>query len=183
LEEVGTAVDPAELVRRIPVGLEIEGLKQGIMRLVKEYEIQYSISEGVAKVLEGEVAMGMDTLRAGQKKAVRFEVVHESSTDVDLTVHDVPTKVEGDALPMPKRKVPKHSAEVKPGHCVGCGEAFHEEGIPEIIPPLSFDYSLTNVIEQKRCLSLDSLAATFIIFLAFYAPTRTLLTMPRSIAS
>jgi hypothetical protein len=128
LEEVGTAVDPAELVRRIPVGLEIEGLKQGIMRLVKEYEIQYSISEGVAKVLEGEVAMGMDTLRAGQKKAVRFEVVHESATDVDLTVHDVPTRVEGGALPMPKRKVPKHSAEVKPGHCVGCGEAFHEEG-------------------------------------------------------
>jgi hypothetical protein len=130
LEEVGTAVDPAELVRRIPVGLEIEGLKQGIMRLVKEYEIQYSISEGVAKVLEGEVAMGMDTLRAGQKKAVRFEVLHESSSaDVDLIAHDIPTQVDdGEALPVPKRKVPKKSVEAKPGHCVGCGEAFHEEG-------------------------------------------------------
>lgn len=128
LEEVGTAVDPAELVRRIPVGLEIEGLKHGIMRLVKEYEIQYSISEGVAKVLEGEVAMGMDTLRAGQKKAVRFEVMHESPTDVDLIAHDIPTKVDGEALPVPKRKVPKNSGEIKPGHCVGCGEPFSEAG-------------------------------------------------------
>jgi hypothetical protein len=138
LEEVGTAVDPAELVRRIPVGLEIEGLKQGIMRLVKEYEIQYSISEGVAKVLEGEVAIGMDTLRAGQKKAVRFEVVHESPTDVDLTAHDIPTQVDGEALPVPKRKVPKNSAEVKPGHCAGCGEPFSEEGMyftPYLSPP------------------------------------------------
>lgn len=140
LEEVGTAVDPAELVRRIPVGLEIEGLKDGIMRLVKEYEIQYSISEGVAKVLEGEVAMGMGTLRAGQKKAVRFEVVHDhddAADEVDLTAHDVPTKVEGGALPVAKRKAPKTGFEAKPGHCVGCGEPFHEAGVykPHPFPP------------------------------------------------
>ncbi|KAM0710031.1 hypothetical protein Q7P35_002393 [Cladosporium inversicolor] len=141
LEEVGTAVDPAELVRRIPVGLEIEGLKQGIMRLVKEYEIQYSISEGVAKVLEGEVAMGMDTLRAGQKKAVRFEVVHESPSDIDLVAHDVPTQVEGEALPVPKRRVPKGSSEAKPGHCVGCGEPFSLEGM---VVPNPFAYHHPN---------------------------------------
>lgn len=135
LEEVGTAVDPAELVRRIPLGLEIEGLKEGIMRLVKEYEIQYSISEGVAKVLEGEVAMGMDTLRAGQKKAVRFEVMHESAENVDVITHDVPTRLEGEeTLPVAKRKVPKESREVKPGHCAGCHEAFHEEGEPPLGP-------------------------------------------------
>ena len=143
LEEVGTAVDPAELVRRIPVGLEIEGLKQGIMRLVKEYEIQYSISEGVAKVLEGEVAMGMDTLRAGQKKAVRFEVVHESPSDIDLIAHDIPTQVDGGALPVPKRKVPKNSSEVKPGHCVGCGEAFSQEGM--LFPISSCIYTIYQI--------------------------------------
>jgi len=126
LEEVGTAVDPAELVRRIPVGLEIEGLKEGIMRLVREYEIQYSISEGVARVLRGEVAMGMDTLRAGQRKAVRFEIVHEAVDDLDITVHDVPTYTGGQVLPVAKRKIERTA--VQPGHCVGCGEAFHEEG-------------------------------------------------------
>jgi hypothetical protein len=93
----------------------------------------------VAKVLEGEVAMGMDTLRAGQKKAVRFEVVHESPSDIDLVAHDVPTQVEGEALPVPKRKVPKNSSEAKPGHCVGCGEPFSLEGV--IFPnPYLFDH-------------------------------------------
>jgi hypothetical protein len=37
---------------------------------------------------------------------------------------------------VPKRKVPKKSVEVKPGHCVGCGEAFHEEGT--LFPVLIF---------------------------------------------
>ncbi|KAF2641393.1 hypothetical protein P280DRAFT_469016 [Massarina eburnea CBS 473.64] len=75
LEEVGTAIDPIQLVRRIPEGLEIEGLRDGIGKMVREYEIQHSISEGVARVLRGEVATGMDTLRAGQKRGVKFEVV------------------------------------------------------------------------------------------------------------
>jgi len=49
--------------------------------MVREYEIQHSISEGVARVLRGEVASGMDTLRAGQKRAVKFEVIpcHDES--------------------------------------------------------------------------------------------------------
>ncbi|KAL5408660.1 hypothetical protein PMIN03_006427 [Paraphaeosphaeria minitans] len=75
LAEVGTAINPVQLVRRIPEGLEIEGLRDGIRRMVREYEIQYSISEGVAKVLRGEVATGMGVLRAGQKRGVKFEVV------------------------------------------------------------------------------------------------------------
>jgi len=74
LAEVGTAIDPIKLVRRIPEGLEIEGLRDGIGRMVREYEIQHSISEGVARVLRGEVASGMDTLRAGQKRGVKFDV-------------------------------------------------------------------------------------------------------------
>jgi vacuolar protein sorting-associated protein 41 len=53
--------------------------------MVREYEIQHSISEGVAKVLRGEVSVGMDTLRAGQKRGVKFEIIpcdDESETTV-----------------------------------------------------------------------------------------------------
>ncbi|KAH6637455.1 hypothetical protein C7974DRAFT_141527 [Boeremia exigua] len=85
LAEVGTAIDPIQLVRRIPEGLEIEGLRDGIGRMVREYEIQHSISEGVARVLRGEVAAGMDTLRAGQKRAVKFEVI---PCDEEDSVHE-----------------------------------------------------------------------------------------------
>ncbi|SMY28809.1 unnamed protein product [Zymoseptoria tritici ST99CH_1A5] len=142
LEEVGAAnkFDPVDVVRRIPEGLEIEGLKHGIQRLVREFEIQMSISEGVARVLRGEVGMGMDTLRAGRKKGVRFEVVHERSSndnEVGLRVHDPPTILPPgeEALPTPKRLANKSKSGVKgneqspavPGRCVGCQEVFHLE--------------------------------------------------------
>lgn len=140
LEEVGTAIDPIELVRRIPAGLEIEGLKGAVQRMLRAYDVQFSLSEGAARVLRGEVVGGMDTLRAGRRKGVRFEVVHESRDDVDLKVVDPPTKVDGaEAVDVPKRTVETHEVRqkgVKAGHCVGCGEAFHEEGMLRQFPPL-----------------------------------------------
>ncbi|KAK5135146.1 hypothetical protein LTR08_005532 [Meristemomyces frigidus] len=135
LEEVGTSayIDPVNIVRRIPEGLEIEGLREGISKLVREYEIQFSISEGVARVLRGEVGRGMETLRAGRKKAVRFEVVRDPEEDVELAVRDVPTNVpegRGEGLPEGgKRRVEKAEKKtVEPGHCVGCGDPFSDGG-------------------------------------------------------
>jgi hypothetical protein len=87
LAEVGTAIDPVQLIRRIPEGLEIEGLRDGIRRMVREYEIQYSISEGVARVLRGEVATGMGVLRAGQKRGVKFEIVPCDDEDSPEPLH------------------------------------------------------------------------------------------------
>ena len=132
LEEVGTAIDPIKLVRRIPEGLEIEGLRQGVSKMMREYDIHFSISEGVARVLRGEVAMGMDTLRSGQKKGVRFEVLRDgvNANEVELVVKDTPTTVEGgETLPVPRIMAKKVEAKkVRAGQCVGCGEMFGEEG-------------------------------------------------------
>lgn len=144
LSEVGTAISPAKMVRRIPEGLEIEGLREGIQRLVREFEIQFSISEGVAGVLRGEVGMGMDTLRAGRRKGVKFEVLghggegeEEEEEHVDLASRDVPTQaLEGrELLPeFPRRKVEsKKGGEA--GHCVGCDDSFSEDGM---LTPHSF---------------------------------------------
>ncbi|TKA47811.1 hypothetical protein B0A49_13388, partial [Cryomyces minteri] len=125
LEEVGTAINPITLVRRIPEGLEIEGLRDGIGRMIREYEIQFSISEGVARVLRGEVAMGMDTLRAGQKKGVKFEVVHDRDGDVEVYVNPVEAPGEDKLRAAPEPvQVEK---DVKPGFCVGCKKAFTED--------------------------------------------------------
>lgn len=55
LEEVGTSIDPLKLVKRIPLGLEIEGLREGLGRMLREYEVQESICEGVARVLRGKL--------------------------------------------------------------------------------------------------------------------------------
>lgn len=132
LEEVGTAIDPVTLVRRIPEGLEVEGLKTGLSKILKEYELQYSISEGVARILRGEVALGMETARARQKKAVKFDVgnprpqlsSNPSNPDVGGTNSTV------SALP--------------PGRCIGCDKVLQEDGTfgPPQLPNLVYRSSL-----------------------------------------
>ncbi|SPN99178.1 related to VPS41 - required for the vacuolar assembly [Cephalotrichum gorgonifer] len=81
LEQVGTAINPITLVRRIPEGLEIHGLREGIRHIMKEHEIQYSISEGVAKVLRSEVVGAQAELRRGQRRGIKFEVPAEGEDD------------------------------------------------------------------------------------------------------
>jgi hypothetical protein len=128
LEEVGTAINPITLVRRIPEGLEIEGLREGLSRMIREYEIQHSISLGVAKVLRGEVALAQNTLRSGQRKGVKFDVVHKLKEHLDVTVSDVPTNLDGPNA----SSVSKLESELVPvpesesGHCVACHEPFLE---------------------------------------------------------
>jgi hypothetical protein len=146
LEEVGTAINPIQLVKRIPEGLEIEGLRDGIGRMVREYEIQHSISEGVARVLKGEVSMGMDTLRAGQRRGVKFEVIPcdgdepPNKRDVDIKprgvdpltaakvtednttttdMNTIPASLQVDPVP-----VPDLEGDAPPGHCTGCHDPF-----------------------------------------------------------
>jgi hypothetical protein len=103
LEEVGTAIDPVTLVRRIPEGLEIEGLREGLSRMIREHEIQYSISHGVARVLRGEVYAAMQRLRTGQRKGLRFEVPDGNLEE-------------------------QQNAVSAPGFCQQCGEPLSESG-------------------------------------------------------
>lgn len=110
LEEVGTAIDPITLVRRIPEGLEIDGLRDGLQHIMKEHEIQHSISSGVARVLRSEVAAHQAALRAGRSKGIKFEVVPKGRDEaaavgpgapdhVDVQSAAVPTNVAGSAAP------------------------------------------------------------------------------------
>jgi hypothetical protein len=137
LEEVGTAIDPIKLVRRIPEGLEIEGLKGGIGRMVREFEIQASISDGVAKVLRGEVAGGMEALRKGRARGVKFQVVHvDEKPAVEVSVDPIKPPEEEQlnaAVPLNEEVTAKpehdHADEepVPEGHCAGCRALFGEE--------------------------------------------------------
>lgn len=167
LEEVGTAIDPIKLVRRIPEGLEIEGLREGIGRMVREYEIQHSISEGVARVLRGEVAAGMDTLRAGQKRGVKFEILpcndekHGAGKHIDIEPKSIdPTTIAKATAKADKKSTAVSSTtnapnldpapveapegEAPAGHCTGCHRPFtlptpEEDDIIDGSMPLSRD--------------------------------------------
>ncbi|KAF2224429.1 vacuolar assembly protein-like protein [Elsinoe ampelina] len=132
LMEVGTSVDAIKLVKRIPDGLEIEGLKEGLQKLVREYDIQFSISEGVAKVLRGEVAVGMETLREGRRKGVKFEVRHRGGEEVaikiDPALNAIDEETKKQAGDLNRDTMVKNEARhVPPGHCVSCEELFEEE--------------------------------------------------------
>ena len=110
LEEVGTAIDPLKLVKRIPLGLEIEGLREGLGRMLRDYEVQESISGGVARVLRGEVNGAMLERGRGMRKGIRF----------DVSKHSKEKRQSGSGG--------KVGRVVKPGHCAGCGEAVSEHG-------------------------------------------------------
>ncbi|OKL60324.1 hypothetical protein UA08_04059 [Talaromyces atroroseus] len=142
LTEAGTSIDPIKLVRRIPSGLEIEGLRDGLTRLLRDHDIQASISQGAAKVLQGEVAVGMDALRRGQRRGIKFDVGKPSidGGDGDTSEkNDVGAVKDGDDgdhtgneegfLPQKQRAsglAISRPRRVAPGQCGGCFEFFHE---------------------------------------------------------
>lgn len=121
LEQVGTAINPITLVRRIPEGLEIEGLREGLTHMMKEHELQHSISSGAATVMRSEVGLKQRELRAGQRRGVRFEpaALPPKASKAEQKPGAGETKPEA----AKDNKAVKGS---KPGHCVGCGEAFTE---------------------------------------------------------
>jgi hypothetical protein len=146
LEEVGTAINPISLVRRIPEGLEIEGLRDSLSRMIREYEIQYSISEGVARVLRGEVAAAMATRGNGQRRGILFDLVRATkpattNQTMSSNIHNAPSSTTNSSNPTggivqkstesittitPSTKTPLKPT--KPGHCPGCYKPFSEYG-------------------------------------------------------
>jgi hypothetical protein len=167
LEEVGTSVNPIQLVRRIPEGLEIPGLREGLKHIMKEHEIQYSISAGVAKVLRSEVSAAQGLLRSGQRKGVKFEVVvHQGGEHLDIAAKSLTP-----AQPQPQDivvGVKNGTAEKgdtkkpKPGHCAQCHEPFTEWEMETLVGfQCGHVFHLTHlmeIIEPGKEVDLDFLA-------------------------
>lgn len=135
LTEAGTSIDPIKLVRRIPSGLEIEGLRDGLTRLLRDHDIQASISQGAAKVLQGEVAIGMDALRRAQRRGIKFavrisseerSVLEKSAGSEDAD--NVATETVNDDVLSSTTGPTARSRRVPPGQCGGCLQPFHENG-------------------------------------------------------
>ncbi len=117
LEEVGTSINPLKLVKRIPPGLEIEGLREGLGRMLREYEVQESISAGVARVLRGEVNGAMLERGQGMRRGIRFDVASSAAAH----------KKHGE-----KGRHPPKAKDIKPGFCAGCGGAINEHGMSNL---------------------------------------------------
>jgi hypothetical protein len=46
LNEIGTHVDPLVLIRRIPPGLDIRGLRNALVKIMQDYNLQVQYSAG-----------------------------------------------------------------------------------------------------------------------------------------
>ncbi|KAG8529108.1 uncharacterized protein KY384_005743 [Bacidia gigantensis] len=111
LKEVGTSIDPLNLIQRIPSGLEVQGLKDGLQHILREFEVQESISRGAARVLRGEINRAMQSRSSGLRKGIRFSVAAHSKGKKQAT-NAGPKEIK--------------AKDIKPGHCAGCGDAIND---------------------------------------------------------
>lgn len=56
LENVSTEIDPIRIIRRIRNGLEIPGLKESLIKILHDFNLQTSLMDGCGTVLESDCA-------------------------------------------------------------------------------------------------------------------------------
>lgn len=66
LENVSTEIDPIRIIRRIRNGLEIPGLKESLIKILHDFNLQTSLMEGCGTVLESDCADFANKLQRAQ---------------------------------------------------------------------------------------------------------------------
>ncbi|KAJ3519823.1 hypothetical protein NMY22_g13022 [Coprinellus aureogranulatus] len=66
LENVGVEISPVRLIRRIKNGLEIPGLKEALIKILQDFQLQIELLEGCRSVLEGDCGELVDGLHKRQ---------------------------------------------------------------------------------------------------------------------
>jgi hypothetical protein len=115
---------------------------------MKEHEIQWSICEGVARVLRSEVVGAQGLLRSGQRRGVRFEVVVKDTEEhvgpggggghavVDGAAGEkggaAAVNVNGDVVGKPQ-PVSGAAKKWSPGHCAECLAPFVEWEVATLV--------------------------------------------------
>ncbi|CEP10790.1 hypothetical protein [Parasitella parasitica] len=70
LENVGTDIEPLRLIKRIPDQLQIPGLKEALLKILQDYNLQMSLHEGCEKILVSDSVFLADKMYKAQKRGV-----------------------------------------------------------------------------------------------------------------
>ncbi|KXJ25131.1 Vacuolar protein sorting-associated protein 41-like [Exaiptasia diaphana] len=70
LHNIGTHVDPIKLIQRIPAGMNIPGLRDSLVKILQDYNLQISLREGCEKILVKDSASLMQRLNKVQQRGV-----------------------------------------------------------------------------------------------------------------
>ena len=60
LNNIGTHVDPVDLINRVPNGVKIKGLRDALVKILQDYRVQLSLLEGSKKIISGDCLNLMD---------------------------------------------------------------------------------------------------------------------------
>ncbi|KAG8177167.1 hypothetical protein JTE90_021761 [Oedothorax gibbosus] len=70
LQNIGTHVDPIMLIKRIPNGLEIPGLRDSLVKILHDYTLQISLREGCKKILVSDCFSLLEKLNKLHKRGI-----------------------------------------------------------------------------------------------------------------
>ncbi|KAI8371458.1 uncharacterized protein BYT42DRAFT_594997 [Radiomyces spectabilis] len=74
LENVGTDIEPLRLIKRIPDQLEIPGLKEALLKILQDYNLQMSLHQGCEKILISDSVFLADRMYKIQKRGIHCDV-------------------------------------------------------------------------------------------------------------
>ncbi|XP_077978241.1 vacuolar protein sorting-associated protein 41 homolog [Glandiceps talaboti] len=73
LQNIGTHVDPILLIRRIREGMVIPGLRDSLVKILQDYNLQISLREGCKKILVSDCFSLMEKLNKIHKRGIRVD--------------------------------------------------------------------------------------------------------------
>ena len=92
LEHIGAHIDPLKLIERIPNGVEVEGLRDRLVKIISDYNLQMSLREGCNVILKADCVSLAKRLNAGQNAAMK---VSTQSKCASCAAQVVPAKEQG----------------------------------------------------------------------------------------
>ena len=78
LNNIGTHVNPVDLIDRIPNGVRIKGLRDALVKILQDYRVQVSLLEGSRDIMAGDCLDLMDK----QIRVVRHGVCVDGKTKI-----------------------------------------------------------------------------------------------------
>ncbi|XP_027048267.1 vacuolar protein sorting-associated protein 41 homolog [Pocillopora damicornis] len=73
LHNIGTHVDPIKLIKRIPEGMKIPGLRDSLVKILQDFNLQISLREGCKKILVKDSVSLLQRLSKVQQRGVSVD--------------------------------------------------------------------------------------------------------------
>jgi len=80
LENIGGHVDPIKLIRRIPNGMKIPHLRDRLVKIISDYNLQMSLRDGCNRILKNDCVDLTLRLHRAQKRSLRVDMPLRCST-------------------------------------------------------------------------------------------------------